>query len=476
MFQHPDTGYISTYAAKQSFGSWWSGNIATFTMPATDVTVTPSYLYDDYRFSVDMPESGTRVVTIPNGVRSFKINSITGSSDKILKINVPEGNHLELLGKVNILRNDAKLEITGINYEKKWWTCQKTDNYDFSFASNQSTVTIQSSGLTRYDEYQGGSDSFEITVKVVNDNAKSKITVVQSELGGNVTLSPSETDATATFTEMELNNMAVGKNIFARITTPDGYVFDGLEVKDIDGNTITVYDHNNQRFEHGYWWESVIGSYPVKFTMPGTDVTVTPKFIKGTAEAGVSVDMPNNNTKDVYIPEGLKSINVYDDGGKDGNYRKNSKYALALHAPSGYHFRFSGSINTNTGAWLSINSGSCSAGFNDCCYKNPITDRLTSETYGKWSSIATVEGPQVTTLYFSSQDGTGELTNAAGLNLKAEIISDNMVMVSFDANGGSGSMDYIELASVSKRTSPLVVFRHFRVLLIKIFLGFSSPG
>lgn len=460
----PETGYVFDYAtvkadnAETRIGNWWSGYKTTFTMPATDVTVTPSFRSASNSLSIDMPKSGTRVVNIQDGIKSFKINSVYYVESNSLDINVPEGHHLELLGKVTKLMDKAKLKIYGINYENNSWTCQNKENYDFSFSSTQSTVTIESYDMGNYYYDGDHPDQFEITVKVVNDNAKSKITVVQSELGGNVTLSPSETDATAAFTETELNNMAVGKNIFARITIPDGYVFDGLEVKDVDGNTISVSDRNNQLLEHGYWWESVIGSYPVKFTMPGTDVTVTPKFIKGTAEAGVSVDMPNNNTKDVYIPEGLKSINVYDDGGKDGNYRKNSKYALALHAPSGYHFRFSGSINTNTGAWLSINSGSCSAGFNDCCYKNPITDRLTSETYGKWSSIATVEGPQVTTLYFSSQDGTGELTNAAGLNLKAEIISDNMVMVSFDANGGSGSMDYIELEKGSKYTLPKCTF------------------
>lgn len=81
-------------------------NSATFTMPDGDVTVTPTFTTKSDLFAI-IPKTGTRTVTIPEGVTSFKVYEDGGpdgdyspNCDGWLEINLPDGYRLALSGSV----------------------------------------------------------------------------------------------------------------------------------------------------------------------------------------------------------------------------------------------------------------------------------------------------------------------------------------------------------------------------------------
>ncbi len=82
----------------------WS-NTATFTMPASAVTVTTTFSNDLY---INMPATGTKTCAIPEGVQSFKVYDDGGkdgryseSCDGTLTLTAPEGYQLQLSGSMD---------------------------------------------------------------------------------------------------------------------------------------------------------------------------------------------------------------------------------------------------------------------------------------------------------------------------------------------------------------------------------------
>ena len=145
-----------------------------------------------------------------------------------------------------------------------------------------------------------------------------------------------------------------------------GHYFIGIDVKDADGNPITVTggDFLNNT---------------ATFTMPYANVTVTPKFVTEiTAEAGAYINMPRGNstydedgnvsgveneTRKITLSSAVKSFHLYDDGGKDGNYSDNCNGSLAITAPEGTVIQVTGSIETQSNIdYLNIYDGLLESG------------------------------------------------------------------------------------------------------------------
>ncbi len=99
-------------------GGTWYNNTATFTMPATAVTVTPVFeAVSSFEPYINMPKSGTLTATIPAAVSSFKVyddggkdNEYASNSNGTLVLTAPEGNMLHLKGSVKG-NPDAKLTV-----------------------------------------------------------------------------------------------------------------------------------------------------------------------------------------------------------------------------------------------------------------------------------------------------------------------------------------------------------------------------
>ena len=107
-------------------------------------------------------------------------------------------------------------------------------------------------------------------------------------------------------------------------------------------SNISVRDNssNSDLIVSGGWYSW----HKVTFFMPASDVTVTPKFTKDlSAEGGLYIDMePGRTTVDV--SKKVKSFYVYDNGGKDVNYRSFSNDTLVLKVTEGYRMRLTGTM------------------------------------------------------------------------------------------------------------------------------------
>jgi HKD family nuclease len=79
------------------------------------------------------------------------------------------------------------------------------------------------------------------------------------------------------------------------------------------------------------------------FSMPEEAVTVTVEFAKELTAENVSVNMLANGSQEFTLPTVIKSLKIYDNGGKLGGYSSNCNGLFTLNAPSGCRLRFSGS-------------------------------------------------------------------------------------------------------------------------------------
>ena len=99
-------------------GGTWYNNTATFTMPATAVTVTPVFeALSSFEPYINMPKSGTLTATIPAAVSSFKVyddggenSAYSSNSNGMIVLKAPEGSMLHLKGSVKG-NPDAKLTV-----------------------------------------------------------------------------------------------------------------------------------------------------------------------------------------------------------------------------------------------------------------------------------------------------------------------------------------------------------------------------
>ena len=99
-------------------GGTWYNNTATFTMPATAVTVTPVFeVVSSFEPYINMPKSGTLTATIPAAVSTFKVyddggenSAYSSNSNGMIVLKAPEGCMLHLKGSVKG-NPDAKLTV-----------------------------------------------------------------------------------------------------------------------------------------------------------------------------------------------------------------------------------------------------------------------------------------------------------------------------------------------------------------------------
>ena len=181
-------------------------NIATFTMPSSAVTVTPTFTdaTADGGLYVNMPTTGTKTVTIPTGVQSFKVYDDGGSTGDYsnlcqgtLVLTAPEGYVLQLSGSITT-ESDDKLTV----YDNSAASGSKLLDavYSSSAGTETAITTVVSSGNTMtlyfsssYVSHYAGLDLTVTLVKVntveLADNADNT-TVIDDNDGfiSNVTL------------------------------------------------------------------------------------------------------------------------------------------------------------------------------------------------------------------------------------------------------------------------------------------------
>ena len=421
----PDNGYVLNNISVVDVNSnpiavTWDGmffNTATFKMPASAVTVTPTFTNDLTVNSlfVNMPKTGERTATIPMGVQSFKVYDDGGKDgdyssycDGTLTLTVPEGYRLQLSGSITTETAQAVLDYLSV-YDGTDNTATELIHQKCSPTNGTPTdiSTVYSSGrsMTLYfhsDESRNYA-GLDLTVMVYNPTGTYSVNI-NNATGGTMTATPS--------------GALMNETVTLTATPDDGYFLSGISA--VDGNSNPV----------GVTWDGSFNN-TATFTMPSipTTVTVTPTFNNTlTADGGLFVNMPKNDSKTTDIPKGVQSFKIYDDGGKDGNYSDNCYSQLTITATEGYRLQLSGTIaSENHHDKLNVWDNSTNSG-------TKLLDEVSSTNNFDPTTITTVTSSgRNMTLRFYADGGW----NNAGLDLTATLVPITYT-VSFNANGGSG--------------------------------------
>ena len=253
------------------------GGTATFTMPASDVTVTVTC---EKQYGV----------TIAN---------VDGGNVQTSKVKATQGTTVELT-----ITPDASNDylFKGVKVVKKGTTEE---------------VVVDVTSVTEAD---GGTATFtmpasDVTVTVTCE--KQYGVTITNVTGGTVTTDKEKT--------------TYGETVTLTIAPTSGYQLNSLAVKDAAENAVDVTLSNNKT--------------SATFSMPKSNVTVTSSWKAVLVDDGdgvLYVNMLETGTKELSIPENVKSFKVYDDGGKDENHSLHADGYLVLNAPEGYQLQVTG--------------------------------------------------------------------------------------------------------------------------------------
>ena len=396
----PSEGYLlsdinvvdaSNNAVSVTWNTWT--NSATFTMPGSAVTVTPSFtntLTADGGLYVNMPVTGSKSATIPAGVQSFKVYDDGGSAGNYsndcsgtLVLTAPEGYVLQLSGSIRTQVTDMLTVYDGSNTS----VTKLLDEVSSATGAILTAITTVTSTGQSMTLYFYSDDSFnhaglDLTVTLISTSTDYSITMNNPETGG--TVSRNKTTA------------KVNETVTLGASPSDGYLLNNISVVDANNNAVSV--------TWNIWTNSAT------FTMPGSAVTVTPSFTNDLTN--LSVNMPAKGNKSATIPVGIQLFKVYDDGGSAGDYSYSCRGTLVLTAPEGYVLQLSGNITTETSDNLTVYDGSTNSG-------TKLLDAVSSTSNNTQTAITTITSSgQSMTLYFYSD----QKYNYAGLDLTVTVV------------------------------------------------------
>ena len=394
-------------------------NSATFTMPTGDVTVTPTFAASE-GFFIAMPVTGVKRLSIPEGVTSFKVYDDGGpdgdyspNCDGMLVVNLPDGYRLALSGSVT---TDAG---SGDNLHVK-----KGNNW--SIYNERSTTAGSPKEIHYY--YYDETMSIVFRSDDANQYAGLDLTVTLVGASYSVTVNNADTSkgtVTASVGGEPVTSATAGQTVTLTASPAEGYVLGALSVRDADGKVVDLIDYMT---ESDMLWYT--GNNTAVFTMPRSDVTVTPVFTNVmTADGGLTVNMGpiirdqsiqaeivyRSNVKKVTIPSGVTSFKLYDNGGPDCNYSDNYGGKLYLTAPEDCVLQLSGSITTQSGDTdvLTAYDGN-----------TDVSDYLLNHVSSTSDGVATAIPTVVSTVQTIEIDFfTDDSDNYAGLDLTVTVIS-----------------------------------------------------
>jgi hypothetical protein len=394
---------------------WYTGNTsATFTMPGSAVTVTPTYtntLTADGGLYVNLPKTGTKTIDLSTfpAVKSFKVyddggkdGDYSSTCDGSLVLTAPEGCRLEVSGTtitypfsyLNIYDGTSDQDTRLVRMDNSDDTPAKIGN---TVISSGRSLTIN---LSAYKDASRTNAGIDLTVKVVAPDDENKISVKNPAEGGSIGSSneTAKLDETVTLTN---------KNA-------EGYFLSDISVVDSYDLPVKVD-----------WQGSLFNT--ATFKMLCTDVTVTPTYTNDlTVDGGLFVKMPQTGVQTVDIPKGVQSFKLYDDGGPRNYYSNNCDGTLTLTAPEGYELQVTGTVRMYYSGRFSIYDG------NDCNALK-IFERTNSYDEVTIAPLVTSNRSMTFCLYSNGS------SNAQGINLTVTLIdiSAKKSIAINDATGGS---------------------------------------
>jgi len=388
---------------------------AAFTMFAGDVTVTPTFTNDPADLYIRMPVKGTKNLSIPNGITSFKIYDDGGADgdyspycNGTLTLTAPERCVLKLSGTAAV--------YVGLSSGFEAYDGASTGStriksgsysYDDGVSIYNEAVTTGRSITFQLNGTQFTRAGLDLVVTVI-DSTPMAVNVNDPESGGRVI---------AKVNDVMVNSASVNTEVTLNAVPESGYKLIDLSVTDTEDNPVTVS------------WN---GSFDntATFKMPGSAVTVTPKFSNiMTAEGGVFINMPRTGTTtlDASDLSGISSFKLYDDGGADGDYSPKCNGTLVLTASEGNKIRLEGRVATYTMDKLIVYDGADTGA-------NKLKEHTDNS---KPVNISVVSSGQSLTVYLKTYDAT-----SSGLDLTVNIFDHEQTFNIYkgDSTGGDISI------------------------------------
>lgn len=396
-------------------------NIATFTMPGTAATVSPTFGKTLSTLSANMPKTGFKTVAIPSGATSFKVYDDGGANANYsnecrgyLTLVAPVGYRIQLTGTINsedtstgpadyLTVYDGEYNGKGtlpnhLGSKEKWGREASAETIETLTSGGRCMTLYFYSGLA--DTYSG----LNLTASLVE--AVEYDVVINQMTGGNMVASPAKS--------------VNGQLVTLTATTDADYVLNGVSVKDANNNDVAVT------------WNHY--SNTATFSMPATAATVTPTYLQLTED--FSVNMPAWGHKNIELPENVKTIKVYDDGGKDGNHTPGCDGTLLLTAPEGYIMEVSGTLKTESDGTTGLSMWDDSKAYGKTLSGGAIEQHSFEDNEPRYIKFTTT-GPNLF-FFFRATSSVG----SPGLDLTVKLINTTEEYnVTVDNSGEGGSVE-----------------------------------
>jgi hypothetical protein len=309
----------------------------SFTMPASNVTVTPVFTNklstklkgDLTDIFLTIPVTGVKTVVLPEGLNAFKVYD-DGGSTGLLTQGYNANGTLVLIAPENAKINATVVAGVASPATFKTYDGESTDatllgSAQIGFREKyNSTGNAMTFNMITGENVSGTAD---ISINVL---ATRNINVVSAD-GGTATSDKTTADRNETVT--------------VTATPDDGLLFKGVKITDRYGDALSV--KNYETGVNAIWTNDNVSEFPktVSFSMPNSDINIVPQFGEELeASDSLFLKTPVSGSETITIPSRVASFNVYDDGGKS-SYTEKADGNLVLTAPEGYRFQVSGSVS-----------------------------------------------------------------------------------------------------------------------------------
>ena len=287
----------------------------------------PGYYY----VNTPADEDTIRITLTDDKVKSFKIYDLKNlyyfrwRSDGIMIITAPDGYYFKITG--TFCHDGTGADILRINSDYDDGKYEPLFNKVFFSKTeyiSHNIGTIYSTSRTIEIEHISSNstpDNLDLTITLLSTSQANEITVVPSSHGELVA---------------DKNSACINDIVNLTATPDEGYVLDSIFVTQTDGSRLAV--------KGGNWYHNT-----ASFRILRSAVTVQARFIPDNSDR-IFVCMPyditeSRSTDTVYLTDdNVKTFKVYDNGGKDGEYKPYHASTLLLHAPEGYVFKLTGTI------------------------------------------------------------------------------------------------------------------------------------
>lgn len=331
-------------------GFWYTDNTATFVMPAMDVSVECIFTdtsTGENEISETIPDSGMKELKIAKDVKSFKIYSSGGKTGGYgnnaagyLLLTAPENFIMKLSGTCVTENISADYLVVYDGSEAaESAIIGNQSKYGSQYGETVETIVSSTNQMLLYfgSDLSNCESGVDLTV-VLSDLSQKYAIEANAPINGTVIYSVdgNKVDAAAEF-----------ETVAVTATPSEGYMLTGL----------CVYDEEERSLEvtGGSWRTGNVGT----FLMPEGKVTVCPQFaLMEDIKDEMYQNIPATGSLNIDIPREIRSFQLYDDGGSNGDYSCNCNSYVYLTAPEGYLIQIEGSVWTeNTHDYLRIYDG-----------------------------------------------------------------------------------------------------------------------